>query len=211
MTSTCELECPSTFVLRTTPITRAPCQVAICVAACPTLPLTPMTSTVSPAFGIPARRRPSIAVTNGTPMPAASSHEMPSASPPPLPPRPRDAWHGCRRGGCRDRRMSRTPRGRSSPSGPHHDAGIVAARCAREDRVRHQPGRGLHVRWIDGGGLDLDQQVVFAARQRVRLDDRRERSGIGGLGTTGGRNGPARWQVEHRASRQQTSGFPLGF
>ena len=32
-------------LLRTTPMARAPCQVAICTAACPTLPLTPMTST----------------------------------------------------------------------------------------------------------------------------------------------------------------------
>jgi hypothetical protein len=57
-------------------MTRAPCQLAICAAACPTLPLTPMTSTVSPALGMPARRKPSMAVTKGTPMPAASSNEM---------------------------------------------------------------------------------------------------------------------------------------
>ena len=57
-------------------MTRAPCQLAICTAAWPTLPLTPITSTVSPGFGMPARRSPSIAVTKGTPIPAASSHEM---------------------------------------------------------------------------------------------------------------------------------------
>ena len=53
-----------------------------------------------------------------------------------------------------------------------HHAGIVAAGRAREYRIRHQPGRGLHVGWIDGCGLELDQQVIFAARQRVRLDNR---------------------------------------
>src|SRR6266702_4798728 len=56
-------------------MTHAPCQVAICTAAWPTLPLTPNTRTVSPLFGTPARRKPSIAVTKGTPMPAASSQD----------------------------------------------------------------------------------------------------------------------------------------
>src|ERR1700752_2796192 len=63
-------------------MTRAPCQVAICTAAWPTLPLTPITNTVSPVFGMPARRRPSIAVTKGTPMPAPASRAV---APPPQP------------------------------------------------------------------------------------------------------------------------------
>ena len=62
-----------------------------------------------------------------------------------------------------------------------HDAGIVAAGRAREYGIGHQAGGGLDVGGIDGRGLDLDQQVVFAARQRVPLDHRRDRSGIVGL------------------------------
>src|SRR5262245_25330170 len=73
ITATGALACPAYGSgLRTTPMTRAPRQVAIWVAACPTLPLTPMMSTVSPRFGMPERRKPSMAATNGTPMPAAS-------------------------------------------------------------------------------------------------------------------------------------------
>ena len=183
MTSTGELAWPSYgSALRTTPITRAPCQVAICVAACPTLPLTPITSTVSPALGMPARRKPSIAVTKGTPMPAASSHEMlsgfsttASASTTRC-----VAW-------VPSRRMPRSPDepNTSRPIQPcravDHDARIVAARRAREYGIGHQPGRGLHVGRIDGRGLELDQQIIFAARQRVRLDHGRDRRGIGGL------------------------------
>jgi hypothetical protein len=50
-----------------------------------------------------------------------------------------------------------------SPWPVNHDTGIVAPRRAREDGVRHQPGRGLDVGWVDGRGLDFDQQIVLAA------------------------------------------------
>ena len=141
---------------------RAPCQVAICTAAWPTLPLTPMTSTVSPGFGMPARRKPSIAVTKGTPMPAASSQEMlfgfsttASASTARC-----VAW-------VPSRRMPRSPeepntsRPIAAGRAVDHHAGIVAARRARKHRIGHQPGRGLDVGRIDRGGLDLDQHLVW--------------------------------------------------
>ena len=59
---------------------------------------------------------------------------------------------------------------------------IVAAGRAREYRVRHQPGRGLHVGRIYRRRLDLDQHLVGGPRQRSPLDRWRQRSGIVGLG-----------------------------
>ena len=113
-------------------------------------------------------------------MPAASSQEMPfgfsttaSASTTRC-----VAW-------VPSRRMPRSPDepNTSRPIQPcgsiDHDARIVAARRARKDRIGHQPGRGLHVGRIDGGGLDLDQQLVVGARQGPRFDHGRKRSRIG--------------------------------
>ena len=83
-------------------------------------------------------------------------------SPPRLRARPPDAWHGCRRGGCRDRRRSRTPRARSSRGAVDDNAGIVAAGRARKDGIGHQAGGSLHVGRIDRRRLHLDQQFVAA-------------------------------------------------
>ena len=63
-----------------------------------------------------------------------------------------------------------------------HHAGVVAAGRAREDGIGHQPGRGLDVGRIDGGGLHLDQEIIRTARERMTLDNWRNRSRIFGLG-----------------------------
>ena len=56
-----------------------------------------------------------------------------------------------------------------------HDAGKIAPRRARENRIGHQAGRGLDVGGIDAGRLDFHDHVIRPARQRALLDRRRER------------------------------------
>src|SRR5438132_5158070 len=89
-----------------------------------------------------------------------------------------------------------------------HNARIVAARCAREYGVRHQPGRGFHIIWIDRRGLELDQQIILAARQRVRLDDRRDRRGIGGLRRQADTAGLDRTTIWFGSRLHNVSGWP---
>src|SRR6202022_1511741 len=149
---------------------RAPSQLAICTAACPTLPLTPITSTVSSLFGIPARRKPSIAVTKGTPIPAASSHDRffgfsttASTSTARC-----VAWVPSRR----------IPR---SPEEPNTSRPIEPAGPSRKYRVGHQAGGGFDVGRIHRRRPDFDQNLVRGPRQRTPLDSWCERSRIVGL------------------------------
>jgi hypothetical protein len=131
--------------------------------------LTPITSTVSPCFGMPARRKPSIAVTKGTPIPAASSHDRIF----------RLLHHGIGLDGqmrgvgavAPDPEIARRAEHLAADGAGRavdHDPGVVAAGRARKYRVGHQAGRGLDVGGIDRRRLDLDQHFIDGPRQPAR-------------------------------------------